>query len=173
MLPKAVPPFTSARIWELTGNSIAQVMAALGAGELHARWKSAKELLATGVVTLGVDFPAREDDLYDGVALKWRARTRAAEMMTSRVPDRHGTDDSFLNVALRRIGEGKEEDLDERDAALGYLASFTAARSAEEGVGYDRGLGAGSCDGALGAVRSRPTRARKAPELLQMPPFMR
>ena len=173
MLPKTVPPFTSTRIWELTGNSIAQAMAALGAGELHARWKRAKELLATGVVTLGTDFPAREDDLYDDVALKWRARTKAAETMSTRVPDRHGIDDSFLNVALRRLDKGKEDDLDERDEALGYLASFTAARSAEEGAGYDSGLGAGSCDGALGAVRSRPTRARKAPELLQMPPSMR
>ena len=105
-------------------------MAALGAGELHARWRSAKELLATGVVTMGVGFPAREDDLCDDVALKWRARTKAAEMMTSRVPDRHGIGDSFLNVALRRIGVDKEGALEESDAALGYLASFTAARSA-------------------------------------------
>ena len=131
-------------------SEIAQVMAALGASELHARWKRAQELLATGVVTLGTNFPAREDDLYDDVALKWRARTKAAEMMSSRVPDRHGIDDSFLNVALRRLDNGKEEDLDERDEALGCLASFTADRSAEEGVGYDSGLGAGSCDGALG-----------------------
>ena len=77
MLPKTVPPFTSTRIWELTGNSIAQAMAALGAGELHARWKRSKELLATGVVTLGTEFPGREDDLHDDVALKWRARTNA------------------------------------------------------------------------------------------------
>ena len=103
----------------------------LGAGELHVRRKSTKELLATGVVTLGGERPAREDDLCHGVALKWRARTKAAEMMTSRVPDRHGIDDSFLNVALRRIGADKKEDLSERDAALGYLASFTAARSAD------------------------------------------
>ena len=153
MLPKTVPPFTSTRIWELTGNSIAQAMAALGAGELHARWKSAKELLSTGVVTLGTDLPAREDDLYDDVALKWRARTKAAEIMSTRVPDRHDIDDSFLNVALRRLDKVEEDDLNERDEALGYLASFTAARSAEEGAWCDGGLGAGSCDGALGAVR--------------------
>ena len=90
-------------------------MAALGAGELHARWRSAKELLATGVVTMGVGFPAREDNLYDDVALKWRARTKAAEMMSTRVPDRHGIDDSFLNVALRRLDKVEEDDLDERD----------------------------------------------------------
>ena len=63
LLPKTVPPFTSPRIWELTGNSIAQEMAALGAGELHARWKLAKQLIAEGGVTLQGALPTREDDL--------------------------------------------------------------------------------------------------------------
>ena len=52
MLPKTVPPFTSKHIWSLTGNSIAQAMAALGSGELYARWRRAKEVLVSGSAVL-------------------------------------------------------------------------------------------------------------------------
>ena len=173
LLPKTVPPFTSPRIWELTGNSIAQEMAALGAGELHARWKLAKQLIAEGGVTLQGALPTREDDLYDDVALKWRARTKAAERLGARVPDRHGIDDSYLNVAVRRLEPVVGDSLEDREAALGYLASFTAARSGGDCSSAGSGMGAGTCDGALGAARARPTRARNAPALLQMPPSMR
>ena len=37
MLPKTVPPYSARLVWAMTGNAVAQRMAALGAGELHAR----------------------------------------------------------------------------------------------------------------------------------------
>ena len=61
MLPKTVPPFSSKHIWSLTGNSVTQAMASLGSGELYARWRRAKEVLASGSVVLEGDLPTADE----------------------------------------------------------------------------------------------------------------
>ena len=48
-------------------------MAALGSGELYARWRRAKEVLVSGSVVLETDFPTNETELYGEVAIRWRA----------------------------------------------------------------------------------------------------
>ena len=55
---------------------------------------------------------------------------------------------------------------------LGAFASVDPSEESRDwGAGDAAGLQVGS--EAMGAVRSRPTRARRSPELLQMPPTMR
>jgi site-specific DNA-cytosine methylase/integrase len=173
MLPKTVPPFTSKHIWSLTGNSIAQAMAALGSGELYARWRRAKEVLVSGSAVLETELPTNETELYDEVAVRWRARTMAGELITARVPDRHGINDSYLNVALRAIDDSAGAiGLDEQERALDYLRSFSVSRSGSEGLGGGRSAMAPG-EEPVGAVRARPVRSRTAPVTLQMPPTMR
>ena len=173
MLPKTVPPFTSKHIWSLTGNSIAQAMAALGSGELYARWRRAKEALASGSVVLEAGLPTNETELYDEVAIRWRARTMAGDLITARVPDRHGIDDSYLNVALRSVDESAGTiGLDEQERALDYLHFFSVSRSGSGGFGSDQSAAAPG-EEPVGAVRARPVRSRTAPVALQMPPTMR
>ena len=57
MFPKTVPPFSSALVWSVTGNAVAQRMAGHGVGELHARWKMMKSLLVSGAVALSGEVP--------------------------------------------------------------------------------------------------------------------
>ena len=83
----------------MLGNSIAARMAVLGVGELNARWQVAKKLLAAGEDELLAKLPSEPDDLYDSPALRWRLATIAEETFAVRVPDRHGIDDSHLNVS--------------------------------------------------------------------------
>ena len=92
----------------------------------------------------------------------------------ARVPNRHGTSDSYLNVALRSIGESAGTiGLDEQERALEYLHSFPGSRSGGDGVGGDQSARSAPGEEPVGAVRARPVRSRTAPATLQMPPTMR
>ena len=132
---KTVPPFTSSLMWLLTGNSTATRMAALGVGELHARWSKCKELLSSGTAVLSSSkSPASpEDALYDEATLAWRRRTRSKETFVAQVPQSYGIGDSNLNIALkaRRLPEREPESLSVEDGetALGYLRAFAGAES--------------------------------------------
>ena len=54
----------------------------------------------------------------------------AGELITARVPDRHGIDDSYLNVALHLDDESAGTiGLDEQKRAMDYLRSFSVSRS--------------------------------------------
>lgn len=189
LLPKTVPPFTESILWELTGNSIAQRMAALGVGELHTRWRAAKGLLASGAVSLTGQPPESPDDLYDEATLKWRRVTRAGEKYSSQAPQSYGIDDSHLNVssAAKRLEERGASSLSAAgcEEALGHLREL-AQRSGErsfpptqeEGAENDEFVCGGLYSGSevtepLGAERRISTRARAEPLRLQMPPTMR
>ena len=131
-------------------------------------------MLASGSVALEVDLPTNETELYDEVAIRWRARTMAGELITARVPDRHGIDDSYLNVALRSVDESAGTiGLDEQERAMDYLRSFSVSRSGSDGVVGGRSASAAPGEEPVGAVRARPVRSRTAPVTLQMPPTMR
>jgi len=171
MLPKTVPPYTSSLVWSLTGNSVAARMAALGVGELHARWQAMKAELDAGRVVLQGDVPTSADELYDEVALRWRSRTRAGEREGPGVPPSHGINDSYLNVSRRGAPACSEMSVEEEDAALGYLRTFAASGGS---LDLERRCGLGMGSEQFGAVAPRAsTRTRKAPESLQMPPTMR
>ena len=89
------------------------------------------------------------------------------------MPDRHGINDSYLNVALRAIDDSAGAiGLDEQERALDYLRSFSVSRSGSEGLGGGRSAMAPG-EEPVGAVRARPVRSRTAPVTLQMPPTMR
>ena len=97
----------------------------------------------------------------------------AGELITARVPDRHGINDSYLNVALRAVDDSAGAiGLDEQERALDYLRSFSVSRSGSEGLGGGRSAMAPG-EEPVGAVRARPVRSRTAPVTLQMPPTMR
>ena len=97
----------------------------------------------------------------------------AGELITARVPDRHGIDDSYLNVALRSVDESAGTiGLDEQERALDYLHFFSVSRSGSGGFGSDQSAAAPG-EEPVGAVRARPVRSRTAPVALQMPPTMR
>ena len=101
-LPRTVPPYTSDRIWEVTGNSIVEGMASEGANEVTERWRKVKPLLDAGEIKLATERPASGDELYDAGTLKWRAGTFAAESHPGTPPPSCGIDDRHLNVALRK-----------------------------------------------------------------------
>ena len=171
MLPKTVPPCTSSLVWSLTGNSVAARMAALGVGELHARWQVMKADLDAGRVVLQGEVPTSVDELYDEVALRWRSRTRAGERAGSVAPPSHGINDSHLNVPRRSAQSSSEMPDEDEDAALGYLRIFAAS---DGGLDLERQCGLGMGSEQFGAVVARvSTRTRKAPGSMQMPPTMK
>ena len=174
MLPKTVPPYSSRLVWAMTGNAVAQWMAALGAGELHARWKRVKELLDSGSNKFVNKLPQDPGCLYAAATLQWRRRTKAGELFVTPPSASHGLDDSHLDVA-REVPERSSRETESDEAAVGCLRAFASGDPSGEsrgwGVGDEAGLQVGS--EAMGAVRSRPTRTRRSPELLQMPPTMR
>ena len=153
---------------------MAKRMAALEAGELHARWKRVKELLGSGSIKLVNKLPHDPDYLYDAATPQWRRRTKAGELFVTPPPASHDIDDSHLDVA-RALPKCSSRETESDEAAVGCLRAFVNVDPSEEsrewGAGDAAGLQVGN--GAMGAVRSRPTRARRSPELLQMPPTMR
>ena len=175
LLPKTVPQYSSALAWLVLGNSIASRMAVLGVGELNARWQRAKTLLAAGEVELVFLFrPSEPDDLYDSPALKWRLATIAKETFVVQVPDRHGIDDSHLNVVVkpRRDADRGPESLsvEEGEAALGHLRSFASSGGYGDAVAY----GSGDAEQVpVGAEPRRSSRTRSTPDLLRMPATMK
>ena len=146
----------------------------LGVGELNARWQVATKLLAAGEVELLAKLPSEPDDLYDSPALRWRLATIAKKTFAVRVPDRHGIGDSHLSVVVkpRREADRGPDSLpvEEGEAALGHLRSFSSSGGFGDAVAY------GSGDAAqvpVGAEPRRSSRTRSAPELLGMPATMR
>ena len=89
-------------------------------------------------------------------------------------PASHDIGDSHLDIA-RALPTCSSRETESDEAAVGCLRAFVNVDPSEEsqewGAGDAAGLQVGS--EAVGAVRSRPTRARRSPELLQMPPTMR
>ena len=158
----------------MTGNAVTQRVAALGAGELHARWKRMKELLESGSIKLVNKLPHDPDSLYDAATLQWRRRTKAGEPFVTPPPASQKLDDSHLDFA-RALLERSSRETESDEAAVGCLRAFASVDPSDESRGWGVGDAAGLQVGseAMGAVRSRPTRARRSPELLQMPPTMR
>ena len=146
-LPKTVPPYAATHIWSLAGNSIAQAMAALVVEEFVSRYCTMRRLLDDGSVTLEPGLPASGDDLYDEPALRWRARTLAAENFVSKPPDKQGIDDSYLDVTVRRKDEESDRTAD--DLAVERLQEAAGAATAAGTRGDVRArFGGGLCDGA-------------------------
>jgi len=90
------------------------------------------------------------------------------------VPDKHGIDDSHLNVVVKPRREADREPdslpVEEGEAALGHLRSFLSSGGFGDAVAYGSGDAA---QAPLGTEPRRSSRTRSAPELLRMPATMR
>ena len=129
----------------MTGNAVAQRMAALGAGELRARWKRMKELLESGSIKLVNKLPHDPDYLYDAATLQWRRRTKVGELFVTPTPASHDIDDSHLDVA-RALPERSSRETESNEAAVGCLRAFASFDPSEE----SRGWGGSDAAGASG-----------------------
>ena len=104
-LPRTVPPYTATAIWSIVGNSVATEMAKAAVSEHVHRVSEMRRLRDEGVVVLEPITVKTEDELYDPPTLRWRARTFARQPYEGEIPERHGIDDKYLNVAVRAAQE--------------------------------------------------------------------